>query len=383
MEARKTSPAHLALVLAFALFLPLALTPSAAAASLPAWNLKGAYEHLEPSQLTDSAFVAGLRDSVSLVTVRGQAGGSAGLRNLMENKGEMVVLLYKRGTAVSDADEAFFLANHPTWVLRDVLGAVVKSKAGGTIIDITNPDVRRWLVEQIAVDVPAQGYDGTFLDVLGVYLPPNFYTSRPVDITDTAWRDASIALVNEVRAATGKPVIANGFGIQSGNDYDENKASSDMLIQAADGIQIEHFTRVGNQPAGAFRGIDSWKRDMALLENTNRLGKVVLANTRIKEESDPATIERSQTFALASKLLASSGSTVFQFSPYDLSREVLTTVDSFGTRIGRIEPVRGLIVGTFPGGAVAANNTSSIQVVNLAGTTVTLQPQQAAIIPAG
>lgn len=359
-------------------------SPASAAQPDPVWVVRGAYAHVESTQLGSNTFTTGLSQSYELVTVRGAEGGSPGLTALMSNKAQMRVLLYKRGTAVSTNDELKFLAVSPTWLMRDASGNIVRAKTGAAVIDITNPAVRQWLVSSIAADVPIRGYDGTFLDVLGVYFAPNFYTARPVingsPLLDSAWGDASIALVREVKAATGKPVIANGFGVQSGNDYRDNAPAADRLIAAADGIQIEHFTRVANQAAGTFRTTAAWKRDISLLTSANRLGKVVLANTRVTPSADAVTLERSLTFAFASFLLGSEGSSVFQFAPGEYSVRVKATVQKLGVRTSSSEPVPGLLVANFSGGAVAANGTTVSQTLTLNSTRVTLLPQQAVIL---
>lgn len=349
----------------------------------PVWDLKGAYAHLVDSEIEDGTFVAGLSQSFGLVTVRGAAGGSRGLTTLMQNKGDMRVLLYKRGTAVSDNEEQRLLAEHPTWMLRDAAGLIVRSKGGAGVIDIRQPEVRRWIVDEIAADVPSRGFDGTFLDVLGSYFAPNFYEPSPADLSDSQWRDASVALIKEVKAATGKPVVVNGFGIQSGRDYEEHKGDSDILIAAADGFQIEHFTRVANQPAGNFRGIDAWKADMSLLTNGNRAGKVVLINTRVRPEAEPETIEDAKTFALASLLLASEGSSALHFYPHDWSNQTKATVEALGAREGKSEPARGFLVGVFSGGTVAANNSKDDQTVVIGGVQLTVPPQQALVDTTG
>ena len=203
----------------------------------------GLYHHVPASDLDKPEYRQELGRAFKLVTVRGDAGSTAsGVGELLKHRGDADVYLYRRGTAVSEEDAAAFGRDHPDWVAHDRAGKIVTSNAGGQVIDITNRAVRDWLVAGIERDVRAGRYDGVYLDVLGSFFSSRFYSGRPViagaPLADSAWRDACVALINAVKIATGKPVIANGFGLQNGKNYADHKADSDQLIAAADGIQI-------------------------------------------------------------------------------------------------------------------------------------------------
>ena len=79
-----------------------------------------------------------------------------------------------------------------------------------------------------------------------------------------------------MKAATGKPVVANGFGLQNGKNYADHKADADQLIAAADGIQIEQFVRNGNLGVDKYKPAERWREDVAFLGDVGKLGKIGL-----------------------------------------------------------------------------------------------------------
>jgi len=279
----------------------------------------GLYHHVPAGDLEKPALRQDLTTNFSLVTVRGDEGSTtAGVGDLLKNRGNTAVYLYRRGTAVSEEDAAALGRDHPDWVAHDAAGKVVTSNAGGQVIDITNPAVREWLVSGVTRDVKAGAYDGVYLDVLGSFFSARFYSGRPViggtPLADAGWRDASIAVVKAVKAATGKPVVANGFGLQNGKNYADHKADSDLLIAAADGIQIEQFVRNGNMGLDKYKATKRWREDVAFVAALGREGKIVLADTRVRSTADVAAVGRQREYALASFLLGAEGPARFRFA---------------------------------------------------------------------
>ncbi|MBA3655652.1 MAG: hypothetical protein H0W70_15830 [Actinobacteria bacterium] len=278
----------------------------------------GLYHHVPASDL-DKPAVRSELSAFRLVTLRGEAGVTTGaVGQFLEKRGNATVFLYRRGTAVSGEEAASLAAAHPDWLARDAGGTVVTSNAGGQVIDITNPAVRKWLVAGVATDVAKGKYDGVYLDVLGAFFSSRFYSARPVvagePLADSAWRDASVALIRGVKQATGKPVVANGFGIQNGKNYADHKADADQLIAAADGIQIEQFVRNGNMALDKYKRTNRWRQDVEFLGDVGRLGKIVLADTRVRAAADAVAVDRQREYALASFLVGAHGPARFRFA---------------------------------------------------------------------
>ncbi|MGH8884943.1 MAG: putative glycoside hydrolase [Egibacteraceae bacterium] len=357
------------------------------------------YRHVVATELQSAAFRASLSKTYSLVTIRGGVGGTPALRKLMGDRGALRVFLYRMGTAVSDETASSFeQQQHPDWLARDKSGQLVRSKPGNSVIDITNPEVRRWLVSSIVSDVEDLGYDGVYLDVLGSFFHPGFYSGRPVirgtELEDAAWRDASVALIREVKAATGKPVIANGFGLGSGSAYLEHQADTDELIAAADGIQMEQFVRTGSMPPSEFKDVSALRADIDYLRNVSARDKLVLVNTRVKVEKNGSDLEGVRDFALASYLLGREGNALFYFGPPasfrtdklpnasdvpDYGPQLASILSKLGEPTGPPQESGEALVRKFTGGEVAVNPTQATTSVEIAGEPVSLGPNQARI----
>lgn len=362
--------------------------PSSAVAPQP--PPLGVYRHVIATELNSAEFRAELARTYDLITIRGAAGQSPTLEGLRHAE-DPQVFLYRRATAVSNDDAASLDREHQDWLARDTAGEVVRSKTGNAVIDITNPSVRRWLVDGIAADVQRVGYDGIYLDVVGAFFSERFYSERPTiggaPLSDAAWREASIAVIREVKAATGKPVIANGFGLQSGGNYQAHRADADALIAAADGIQIEHFTRLGKMALSDFRGSQAWAEDVEFLRSVSNQGKLVLANTRVDEPGgDLAALERVLRFSLASFLVGAEGPVLFQFGGTTTRNEgarVAPLVEQLGTPLGPAYKDGDAMLRHFSGGEVAVNPGGRPTNVELAGQPVALAANEAAIYVGG
>jgi hypothetical protein len=343
----------------------------------------GLYHHATATDLEKPAFRHELASSFSLVTVRGDGGSVAGgVGEFLHNRGNAAVFLYRRGTAVSDDDAATLARDHPDWLAHDQAGNVVTSNAGGDVIDVTKPAVREWLVAGIERDVRAGQYDGVYLDVLGAFFSARFYSARPVingtPLADTAWRDGSVALINAVKAATGKPVIANGFGLQNGNNYLDHKADADQLIAAADGIQIEQFVRNGNQALDRYKPTARWRADIDFLSVVGRLGKIVLADTRVRAGADKVAVGRQGEYALASFLIGAEGPARFRFAvgaaTGTVDESASTTIAELGLPKGRAKEANGAFTRLFANGEVNVNPATHDARIVVAKRTVTTAP---------
>ena len=341
----------------------------------------GLYHHVPATDLDKPTVRQELTSAFSLVTVRGDAGSTGGgVGEFLKNRANTAAYLYRRGTAVSDEDAAALSRDHPEWLAKDATGKVVTSNAGGDVIDITNPAVRGWLVDGIARDVRAGAYDGVYLDVLGSFFSARFYSARPViggaPLADVAWRDGSVALIKAVKAATGKPVVANGFGLQNGKNYADHKADSDELIAAADGVQVEQFVRNGNMALDKYETPARWREDVAFIRDVGKLGKIVLADTRVRDTNDAAAVDAQRMYALASFLVGAEGPARFRFAEGSATGTVdaamADTINALGAPLAEATSDGSAMVRRFAGGLVTvdpAANFASIDIRGKAGVT--------------
>jgi hypothetical protein len=237
-------------------------------------------------------------------------------------------------------------------------------------------------VAGVATDVKAGAYDGVYLDVLGSFFSARFYSARPViggaPLADAAWRDASIAVINAVKQATGKPVVANGFGIQNGKNYADHKADSDLLIAAADGIQIEQFVRNGNMGLDKYKPENRWREDVDFLAQVGKLGKIVLADTRVRAANDKAAVARQQDYALASFLVGAEGSARFRFAVGAATGAVDAatgeTINGLGAPLGEAKADGASLVRSFANGSVSVNPSTHDARIVVAERVVTASP---------
>ena len=338
----------------------------------------GLYHHVVATDVNRDATTG-----FALVTVRGDNSTiTPGLKDLLDNRGNAKVYLYRRGTAVSDDDVTTLQRDHPDWLARDAAGKIVTSNAGGDVIDITKAPVRNWLVDGLQRDVKTGAYDGVYLDVLGSFFSQRFYSGRPVidglPLADAAWRDASVALIGQVKQATGKPVIANGFGLQGGKNYLDHQADSDKLIAAADGIQIEQFVRNGNLALDKYENAARWRDDVALLQSAGRLGKTVLADTRVRQSGDAAAVARQRTYALASFLVGAEGDARFRFAEGagtgTVDASMADTINALGAPLEDARTVGSTMVRRFTGGSVRVDPVTHVADISGVSSSASAMP---------
>jgi hypothetical protein len=285
----------------------LAATQSLVAHGAPSGGW-GTFVQVATKDLDAGAVRQSVAQAYSTVVLRGPITSSL-VTDLHQRRSGIVLLAYDKAAGLNAADVQALTRAHPDWIAHAANGAVIHPRniPDTTLADLTNPDFRAWQAQQIAAEVRA-GADGTFVDTLGAYFPSDFYTARPVvngaAVTDAAWRDGSVDLIRKVKSLTGKPLVANGFGLGSGQAYYAAAASADLLIAAADGVQIEGFTRWGGAAVGFFRTKAQWDQDLAFLELLGARGKTVLAYTKVAAGASAAQLTSLRDYALGSFLVA-------------------------------------------------------------------------------
>jgi hypothetical protein len=234
------------------------------------------------------------------------------LADLHNRRSGIVLLAYEKAAGLNNTEAANFRITNPDWIAKDANGNEIHPQniQDVTLGDLTNPSFRAWQAGKIAgPQEVGTGADGAFIDTLGAYFPTEFYSARPVHpggvpVTDAEWRDASADLVTRVKAATGKPVIANAFGLGTGRAYYRAPTDGDVLINAADGVQIENFTRTANAPLGQYLTAEQWDQDLAFLELLGSRSKTAVAYTKVNVAASPSELTSLRDYALGSFLLA-------------------------------------------------------------------------------
>ncbi len=295
---------------------------TARAATKPGW---GTFVHVATSELAGASARAAIVARYDVIILRGRLTRSL-LADLHDRRPGVVLLAYEKAAGLNASEMQTLSGSHPEWIARDANGDTIHpvSAPGTTLADLSNGSYRRWRASRIAEEVRL-GADGAFVDTVGAYFPPDFYTGRPVAddraVTDGQWRRGSADLLRRIKEATGGTVIANGFGLGSGAAYFKRSAAADVLITAADGVQIEGFTRWGDAAVAPPRRPRQWQQDLEFLKMLGDRGKVTLAYTKVKQTdiSDEA-LEAMRDYSLASFLVAfEPGPAYFGFDSHQMS----------------------------------------------------------------
>jgi len=306
--------AAIALALAGAVGSISIVSNTARGAGPPSWST---FAHIATADLSTAAARQSVADAYGAVILRGQLSSSlfADLRN---RRAGITLLAYEKAAGLSAADVRAVEQSNPSWIARDSGGNAIHPRniPDTTLGDLTNADFRAWQARKMADEV-SLGADGAFVDTLGAYFPVEFYTARPVvngaPVGDRAWRDASADLLRRVKKATGKMVIANGFGLGTGAAYYKAPGDADVLIAQADGVQIEGFTRWGDAGVSQARKPAQWNQDLAFLESLGARGKVAFAYTKVNTKASAAQLAALRDYALGSFLIAHARGAFFGF----------------------------------------------------------------------
>jgi hypothetical protein len=268
----------------------------------------GTFAHVAAGNITTSAARQTVAQNYDALALRGNVTSEL-LSDLHQRRAGIVLLTYEKAAGLNGAEANDFRTTHPTWLARDASGNVIhpRSDVSTTLGDLTNADFRAWSAQKFAAEV-GLGADGAFIDTLGAFFPSDFYTARPYvagqAVTDAAWRDGSVDLIRRIKAATGRLVIANGFGLGSGATYFPAAADADQLIAAADGVQIENFTRAADAAPTTYRAADKWDQDLAFLESLGTRGKIAFAYTKLKSAASASELATVRDYAVGSFLAA-------------------------------------------------------------------------------
>jgi hypothetical protein len=218
------------------------------------------YDLLGAKELSSSAL-----SGLSAVIVKG-APKADQLRSIKELIPASIIVNYEQAFALNST-EASYARDHG-YLAETCSGAEIHPAniQQMTLLDATNRAAVAWRAQTISSETEERGMDGTYLDTLRSIFPTSFYDGTPCGLRDEEWLAGSISLLDEVKAQTGKFVIANGSGLQSGRNYFKYQAAADQLIAHADAVQIEHFARSSDVA-----------RDVAFFESLRSKGKTVFA----------------------------------------------------------------------------------------------------------
>lgn len=291
---------------------------------------------------------------------------------------DLVLLTYLNGT-FAQKDQATMYPEG--WYARDAKGNKVRSNGFGNYL--MNPTEPGWVadvIERCRTYLATSGYDGCFLDTMGVaptlagYVNPG----QPIDpSTGQPWRQgdwlaATTAIAEQVRSSVGVPVFVNG--IANGSKYFATDASTSALVPASDGTMVELFVRPPYAPVGQFRSETLWKRDVDMLVDAAASGRKMVVVTKVWSSATAEQKDALHRYALATFLLGfTPGLHEFTFR---YSKGPVYEHPYWATRIG--EPIGGYVKldgayqRRFTNGSVVVNPTASALEIPIDGSFTTL-----------
>jgi hypothetical protein len=262
--------------------------------------------------------------------------------------------------------------------------------AGTYLLDPLSPDALSYQVAQAKQGLKTSGYDGVFLDTLGLAaLNPTFVSTMPVDPRTgrtwkaVDWMAATAAMAGKTAAAIGKPVVGNG--LRDGKNYFDPSVLTRQLLRGLDGGMAEAWLRGATNPIGAYPREAVWKQNVDMLADASTLGGSVLAVTKVWTNGSQAQKDAWYAFALASFLLGSDGHSYLSFSyaPGDATVVYPWNAVDLGKPSGPYSKSANVYQRSFAGGRVLVNPTGASYTVKLGGTFHTLDGKAVTTVSLG
>jgi hypothetical protein len=251
--------------------------------------------------------------------------------------------------------------------------------AGTYLLNPLSSDALSYQVAQAKQGLKTSGYDGVFLDTLGLAaLNPTFVSSMPVDPrtghawTAVAWMAATAAMAGKTATAVGKPVVGNG--LRDGKNYFDPSVLTRQLLRGLDGGMAEAWLRGAKNPIGSYPSEAVWKENVDMLADAGALGGSVLAVTKVWTNGSQAQKDAWYAFALASFLLGSDGHSYLSFSyaPGDATVAYPWNAVDLGKPSAPYSKSSNVYQRSFAGGRVLVNPTATTYTVKLGKTFHTL-----------
>jgi hypothetical protein len=253
-------------------------------------------------------------------------------------------------------------AQYSTWLLDPVSPLAIAAQAAAASKLLTS-----------------SGYDGVFLDTLGVAALncPQFVKALPINPatglvwTAPDWINATAAMAGQIAAQIGKPVIGNG--LRDGKNYFD-PGTRQLLRTGLRGAMAEAWLRGAMNPVTAYPKELIWKQNIDAVIDAGANGASFLAVTKVWTTGTQAEKDAWYKYTLASFLLANDGNAYLSFS-YDNGD---ATVDypwnhlDLGAPTGAYAKVDNVYQRSFAAGRVLVNPTKYTYTVQLGATYHTL-----------
>jgi len=287
----------------------------------------------------------------------------------------LTLLVYAKGMFVYDTSLPESAYSH------DANGRRIRSQQFGTYL--LNPNSAAALSYQTSLArhmLSSSGYDGVFLDTLGVAaINPGFVTSQPINPatgrvwTGADWMAATSAMAGKTAAAIGKPVLGNG--LRDGTSYyDPTVLSRQLTRTGLDAGMAEAWVRGGANPITNYPSEAVWRQNVDMLADAGNAGCSVMPITKVWTSGTQAQKDAWYEFVLATYLLGNDGHSYVSFSydQGDATAHLKWNDLNLGTPAGPYAKLKNVYQRFFSGGLVLVNPTPNTYTVSLGGTYRTL-----------
>jgi hypothetical protein len=214
-----------------------------------------------------------------------------------------------------------------SWYLRDASGNKVFNPVSHNYL--MNPTEPGWIQDRTQTCesfVIASGYDGCYLDMLGIAsMNPTFVSAKAINPatgqpwTTPDWINATSSLAAQVTSnasVNGSPVLVMGNGINSGQLYYSKTTPTKPILNALDGGIAEAWLRGSSTAMTKFPQGSTWLDDVQLVADAESSGKPLLGIVKVGlKTATAAQLAQWQQFGLATFLMATEGRSAYLFSP--------------------------------------------------------------------
>jgi len=279
----------------------------------------------------------------------------------------LTLLAYLQGLAAASS-------NYPkAYYAHDRAGRRIKLRNWNLyLMEPSNPGWRHVVVDQCKSLVASSGYNGCFLDQLGVApLRISYVTSIPASpatgttYTQGEWLNATGGLGSAVNTAIApKPVFGNG--LVDGSAYYDSSGPSSAILKGLWGAMSELWLRGPTNPIDSYPTATDWKKCVDMVRDAASRGKTVLTMTKVWRTATAAQIQAWHRFALGSFLLGyTPGKSLFEFrsSQLQVYDDPLWNIELGNPQGAYTQATGGAYMRVFAKGKVLVNpSTSSVQI---------------------
>lgn len=201
-------------------------------------------------------------------------------------------------------------------------GARIKSTAfGSTLMEPSSANWRNRAVSGCQSRVAQSNCDGCLLDMLtmGIY-SKNYVKALPAkpgagrDYTQTEWRSGLITVEQAFQSQLASRVIVGNM-VSNAYRFWRAPITSQPIVAASQGAQMEDFLRGAADPVGKFPTASEWLDNVNTIKRIESMGLAGLYSTKLWSGATAAEVKHWDAYAMASFLTQANGYSYLAFTP--------------------------------------------------------------------